>query len=148
MAKGLKAVACLKALRGSMAFAFGASIISLPINKTTFLWNDHPAVTELTTLFETRSNWITHFTDEQIAALSLLAFALGILRWVEAAGIWYNKNWAEWLAVSTGAIYIPFEINQLFQNFSLLVLIILIVNLTVVAYLLFVLKLKRYQPNT
>lgn len=145
MARGLKAIACIKAARGMTAFGFGASLISLQSNHAEFIWNKYPATLELTTSAKILIDWIDQFKNEELIALSLLAFGLGMLRWIEAAGIWYNKNWAEWLAVSTGAIYIPFEVNQLFRNFSSFVLIIFIVNLIVVSYLLVVLKIKRHQ---
>jgi uncharacterized membrane protein (DUF2068 family) len=65
------------------------------------------------------------------------------VRWVEAGGIWFNKSWAQWLAVFSGFIYIPFEINELIHRFSWVMILILLVNVMVVSYLLFVLHKKR-----
>ena len=68
---------------------------------------------------------------------------MGILRWVEAVGIWFNQSWAEWLAVFSGLIYIPFEINELIYRFGWMMVLILLINILVVGYLAYVLKSKR-----
>ncbi len=147
MAKTLKTIASLKAIRGSMAFTIGAGLIWAPTTKDQFIWEDYPALVELqsSSAFKTAINWIISFTNEQIIAIGILAFSLGILRWVEAVGIWINKSWAEWLAILTGVIYIPFEINELLFRFTWLMLLILFMNILIVTYLMWVLHLKRQK---
>jgi uncharacterized membrane protein (DUF2068 family) len=36
-----------------------------------------------------------------------------IIRFVEAAGLWLEKPWAEWFALISGCLYIPIEIYEL-----------------------------------
>lgn len=147
MAKTLKTIASLKAIRGSMAFTIGASLIWAPSTKDQFIWEDYPALVKLqsSTLFQTTINWIADFSNDQIVSISLLAFTLGTLRWAEAIGIWRDKSWAEWLAILTGVIYIPFEINELLFRFTWLMLVILFINILIVTYLMWVLHLKRQK---
>jgi uncharacterized membrane protein (DUF2068 family) len=76
-------------------------------------------------------------------SIAILASVIGVLRWVEAGGIWFNKSWAQWLAVFSGFIYIPFEINELIHRFSWPMLMILLVNTVIVTYLLYALHAKR-----
>lgn len=142
MSKSLKAIACIKAFRGSMAFAVGASIFSIPQNSTLLPWSDYLAPGRLRSypVIETLINWVGSLSKEQLFAMGLLALALGMLRWTEAVGIWANKSWGHWLAISTGAVYIPFEINQLYYSFAWVTLCILVVNTLIVAYLLIILK--------
>lgn len=144
MAKGLKVVACLKAFRGSVALAFGASFF-IPSTKSTLILQGNIATVELKSLplFKALIDWISSFSAQQIVSISLLALILGTVRWIEAVGIWNNKNWAEWLAVVTGGIYIAFEVNELLRKFSWLMLVILVANLVIVTYLLYVLDAKR-----
>ena len=145
MHKSLKTIACVKALRGSMAFAVGGSLVSAPPNLGALTWANHPVLAKLSSspFFQTIINWMTSFSKEQVLAIGLLAFALGILRWIEAVGIWSNQSWAQRLAILTGAIYIPFEINELLYRFSWSMLLILTINLLIVTYLLYVLHIKR-----
>ena len=47
---------------------------------------------------------------------SLVASIYVILRFIEAYGLWYVRPWAEWLAIASGSIYIPFEIADLLRR--------------------------------
>lgn len=144
-AKCLKGIALVKAFRGSMSFIVGASIVSVSKSSDPFGWTRHASVAQLKSVpfFDTVINWVTSFTKDQILAVGLLAFALGLLRWIEAASIWKKKRWGAKLAIVTGALYIPFEINQLFLNFSWLMAVILMINLIIITYLIHVLNIAR-----
>jgi uncharacterized membrane protein (DUF2068 family) len=86
---------------------------------------------------------INHITDPQLVALALSAFLYSLVRFVEAYGLWYHRQWAEWFGLLTGGIYIPAELYELFQGATMIKLIILIVNVFVVALLGQVLYLSR-----
>ena len=87
--------------------------------------------------------WLGSFNHAQILSIAVLASLMGVLRWVEAGGIWFNQSWAQWLAVFSGFVYIPFEINELIYRFSWLMVFVLLVNILIVSYLLYVLYAKR-----
>ena len=76
-------------------------------------------------------------TPNQVLAIGLLALLIAILRYVEAVGIWNDKKWARWLVIATGFIYIPFEAYFLMMGFNWAITLILVINLLVVAYLLY-----------
>jgi uncharacterized membrane protein (DUF2068 family) len=57
----------------------------------------------------------------------------------EAVGLWMRKKWAEWFAVLTGGLYIPVEIYEVVHRITWPRISILIVNIGIVSYLLFVL---------
>jgi uncharacterized membrane protein (DUF2068 family) len=73
-----------------------------------------------------------------IIAAAILLYA-GI-RFVEGAGLWLEKEWAEWFALITGAFYIPFEVYQLIHRPNAFKWWILVVNLLIVAYLAWLLR--------
>ena len=109
-------------------------------------WLDYPLISSIATrysLLEVYIGWISEFSQEQVLYIALLAFGISFLRYVEAIGIWLDKDWAEWLAVLTGFIYIPLGVNVLVHKFSWLILLLLMINLIVVLYLLYVLWKKR-----
>ena len=62
-----------------------------------------------------------------------------IVRMIEAAGLWMRKTWAEWFAVLTGGMYIPIEIFEAARSVTWPRVTVLLVNIGVVSYLLFVL---------
>lgn len=72
-------------------------------------------------------------TDSRLAMLAAFAAAYALVRFVEAYGLWRERRWAEWFAAASGAIYIPFEIFNLFRGHLWLSLTALLVNIIVVA---------------
>ena len=146
MSKSLKTIACLKILRGVIAITIGVSLFLVYRNSEAFSWINHPGLGSLASqdpFLQVLFFWLGSFNQEQILSIAILASAMGVLRWVEAGGIWLNKSWAQWLAVFSGFIYIPFEINELIHRFSWLMVLILLINTVIVTYLLYILYSKR-----
>ena len=56
-------------------------------------------------------------------------------RFIEAFGLWHEREWAEWFGVLTGGIYIPMELYEVFLRTTWPVFVLLIVNAGIVAYL-------------
>lgn len=83
---------------------------------------------------------------QAIGAVGLLLYAS--LHLVEGYGLWQYRNWAEWLGTISGGIYIPFEIWELITHPSGLTGGILLLNTSIVAYLIYVIKTnpKREKP--
>jgi uncharacterized membrane protein (DUF2068 family) len=145
MSKSLKTIACLKVLRGSIAITIGVSLFLVYRRSEAFSWLDHPILGSIASndpFLQMVFAWLGSFNQAQILSIAALACLMGALRWVEAGGIWFNQSWAQWLAVFSGFIYIPFEINELIHRFSWLMIVILFINTLIVAYLLYVLYAK------
>jgi hypothetical protein len=145
MSKSLKTIACLKVLRGSIAITIGVSLFLVYRRSEAFSWIDHPILGGIASndpFLQMVFAWLGSFNQAQILSIAVLACHMGALRWVEAGGIWFNQSWAQWLAVFSGFIYIPFEINELIHRFSWLMIVILFINTLIVAYLLYVLYEK------
>ena len=146
MSKSLKTIACLKVLRGSIAITIGVSLFLVYRRSEAFSWLDHPILGGIASndpFLQMVFAWLGSFNQAQILSIAVLACLMGALRWVEAGGIWLNQSWAQWLAVFSGFIYIPFEVNELIHRFSWLMVVILFINTLIVAYLLYVLYAKR-----
>jgi uncharacterized membrane protein (DUF2068 family) len=146
MSKSLKTIACLKALRGSIAIAIGVSLFLIYRRSEAFSWTDYPVLNSIASndpFLQMVFAWLGSFNQAQILSIAILAGLMGALRWVEASGIWFNKSWAQWLAVFSGFIYIPFEVNELIHRFSWLMVAVLLINTLIVGYLLYVLYTKR-----
>jgi uncharacterized membrane protein (DUF2068 family) len=77
---------------------------------------------------------------ERVASMDLWLLAIGAalyaaLRLAEGYGLWYDREWAEWLGAASGLIYVPFELYALAKGVTPLKLATLGVNLLVVAVL-------------
>ncbi len=66
------------------------------------------------------------------------------LRFAEGFGLWRARAWAEWVALVSGAIYLPYEIVRLAHRVTLLHVSIFLVNLAVVAFMFY---LRIYVPR-
>ena len=72
-----------------------------------------------------------------------LACAYSGLRFAEAYGLWLARAWAEWIALISGALYLPIEIRLLVHRPTLLHAGVFLVNFAIV---LFMLYLRIYSP--
>ena len=80
-----------------------------------------------------------HINDTRLWSLAIAAAMYSLVRMIEAAGLWLRKAWAEWFAVLTGGMYIPVEIYEVVHRVTWPRVTVLIVNVGVVSYLLFIL---------
>lgn len=82
-------------------------------------------------------------TDARLWAAAELAFAYSVLRFAEAYGLWRQRTWAEWVAFGSGMLLIPLEIRELLRGVTLLRLGVLVGNLIIVGYMLYLLRSGR-----
>lgn len=126
--RGLCAVAWFEAAKGVLALLLGAGALALL----------HTHAQDVAIVNAPPDGAVAHFLNLALAldprwlVSGVLAYAG--LRFVEAYGLWRRQVWAEWLAVVSGSIYLPFEAWQLAVHFSWPMLAVLGVNLVVVGY--------------
>ena len=77
-------------------------------------------------------------SSASLGAIFGIAIAYAALRFLEGYGLWRGRAWAEWLAIVSGCIYLPFEIYKLVRRPNQLHWIILIINIVVVLYIAWV----------
>ena len=86
---------------------------------------------------------LLHYADllpeTDVHLLFMLGAAYIALRWIEAAGLWLGKAWGEYLGALSGSIYIPFELLHLIHTPSLMNAFIVLLNVAIVGYLVYVL---------
>jgi uncharacterized membrane protein (DUF2068 family) len=79
---------------------------------------------------------VFRISDVRLWIIATVATIYVILRFVEAYGLWYVCPWAEWLALASSAMYIPFEIADLLRRPHPFGVLIFAVNLLIVLYML------------
>jgi uncharacterized membrane protein (DUF2068 family) len=80
-------------------------------------------------------NLVSRVSDVRLWKIAVVASVYVILRFAEAYGLWYALPWAEWLAIASGTIYIPFEFADLLRRPTPFRGLILVVNLIIVLYI-------------
>jgi uncharacterized membrane protein (DUF2068 family) len=94
---------------------------------------------------------VYRLSDVRLWKIAVVASVYVILRFIEAYGLWYIRPWAEWLAIASGSIYIPFEVVDLMRRPDWLRLLIVVVNVGIVLYMVMLrleARRKRHAEGT
>lgn len=96
-------------------------------------------------------------TDARLWEAARIAFAYAALRFTEAYGLWKGRTWAEWVAFLSGTLLLPLEVRELFRGVTLIRCGLLLGNVAIVLYMLYVIlenrrdrrseKLSSSSPN-
>ena len=78
---------------------------------------------------------LSNLSSSRLWMLAGLALTYSCVRFIEAYGLWRNRPWAKWLAALSGAIYVPFELYELYLGVNAVKVAALILNIAVVAYM-------------
>ena len=81
-----------------------------------------------------------NITDARLWAAARIGFGYAVLRFCEAYGLWNQRGWAEWVAFISGALLLPLEVRELLRGVTLLRLALFVGNLSIVLYMLFVIR--------
>jgi len=143
----LPCIAAERAFRAVVLLTVGAVLVSHPHAN----W-----ATEITHFAQRlglnpSENWFRKLVEkiERIHAQDVLfgavALGYGALEATEAYGLWRRRVWGEWLTVVATSLLLVPEIWELTKSTTLLKVGALLVNLAVVAYLLW--RLRRRRPS-
>ena len=89
---------------------------------------------------QTFLNWADTLTDAKLYMIAGVALAYSTLRFLEAYGLWYARAWAEWIALISGSLYLPFEIYKLAHHVTWFHITVLVINIAIVLYMAYLLK--------
>jgi uncharacterized membrane protein (DUF2068 family) len=87
-------------------------------------------------------------SDAQLWVMAISALLYSAVRFVEAYGLWMQRQWAEWFAVLTGGMYIPVELFELMRKITWPRVTVLSINVCIVAYLAYIMYQSRRINNS
>ncbi len=142
----LRVVAVFEFAKGALVLAAGAGLLA-------YIHRDiRDVVTELLLHLHlnpaSRIPGIFVALAERVTSMDLWLLALGAalyagVRIAEGYGLWFDREWAQWLGALSGALYVPFELYALSKGVTPLRLATLGINLFVVAVLSDALRRRR-----
>jgi uncharacterized membrane protein (DUF2068 family) len=137
-AAGLRTIAVLEALKGLL-------ILLLGLGALTLLHKDVERAAEglLMHLHLNPDRRIAHailhaasrMTDGSLWGIAAAAVAYTAVRFTEAWGLWHRRVWAEWFALLSGMLYLPWEIVKIIEKPNRIHAMMLLGNLIILAYM-------------
>jgi uncharacterized membrane protein (DUF2068 family) len=83
----------------------------------------------------------------QLRRFSIITFSYAAVCLVEGTGLMLEKRWAEYFTVTLTALALPLECFELFKEFTPPRIGLLLVNLAVLAYLIWLLRRQRRRET-
>ncbi len=148
---GLRTVAIFETIKGVLVLIIGLALLTL-------IHRDAQDVAETIVRYSHLNpdrKFLRRFvefagtvSDSRLWFMAAIALLYSSIRFIEAYGLWRARAWAEWFAIISGAVYVPIEIYELAIHPSLFKVIVLVVNVLIVAYLIYVRWYAGHQPET
>ena len=137
--KGVRTVATLEFIKGVVVVLAGLGIFSM---RHKDIWGITESFLEFFHVNPYHHyvgvfiNLVYRLSDMHLWKIALMAAIYVTLRFVEAYGLWRIRPWAEWLAIASGSIYVPFEIEDLLRRPDYARFLIIVINVGIVLYML------------
>jgi uncharacterized membrane protein (DUF2068 family) len=84
----------------------------------------------------------------QLKHFSLLTFTYAALCLIEGTGLMLEKRWAEYFTLTLTILALPWECFELYKEFTIPRITLLIVNLAVLAYLVWLLRRQLWPERS
>ena len=136
---GLRTVATIEALKGIIVLVLGLALLGL-IHKDAeevaenFL--EHLHINPDRRLAQALLNGASRVTDARLWAIAAAAVTYAAVRFTEAWGLWNRRVWAEWFALLSGALYLPWEVLKVAERPNWEHVGILAANLCILLYMI------------
>lgn len=86
---------------------------------------------------------LANLSPAQVKRLGLVGLLYGGLFLVEGTGLWLQRRWGEWATVVITGLLVPVEIYEIVRHPNVVKVLVLIVNVAVVAYLVYRIRTNR-----
>jgi uncharacterized membrane protein (DUF2068 family) len=150
--KALRSIAAFEAFKGAVVLLAGFGVLRFlgrdaqQLAEQLVHWIHLDPANQYAKLF---IQWMAEVTNTRLWLYAGFAALYATVRFVEAYGLWHERRWAEWFAALSGAVYVPFELYELIHRASWLKFTTLVLNLIVVAYMVWLLtesRRRRLKP--
>jgi uncharacterized membrane protein (DUF2068 family) len=135
---GLRAVAAFEAAKGLAVLLLGLGLLSLLHKDAEAVAQNlliHLHVNPDRRLARALLSAADRTTDARLWSIAAAAVAYSVVRFTEAWGLWNRRVWAEWFAILSGALYLPWESAKAIERPSAPHVVLLLSNLAIVLYM-------------
>jgi uncharacterized membrane protein (DUF2068 family) len=144
---GLRAVAVFEAAKGLIVLLLGLGLLALlhkDVESTAEGLLLHLHINPDRRLSHAFLDAASRVTDARLWGMAAAAVAYTSVRFTEgvrfteAWGLWHKRVWAEWFALLSGALYLPWEIVKLVEHPNGIHATVFVGNLVIVAYMAYI----------
>jgi len=135
---GLRTVASFEALKGILVIALASALLIWHAHLEDFAENllFHLHIDPDRRLGHMLMNAAYKVSDARAWTILAAAITYSGVRFTEAWGLWNRRVWAEWFALLSGAMYLPWEILKIAERPDWERIAIFAVNVVIVLYML------------
>jgi uncharacterized membrane protein (DUF2068 family) len=139
-AAALRAIATLEALKGIIVLLLGIALIFVHKHVEEFaeslLFHLHVDVERR--VGHAVMSAAMQLTDARLVTILLAATTYAAVRFIEGWGLWHRRVWAEWFALLSGALYLPWEILRITERPDWERVGVLVINVAIILYMLMI----------
>lgn len=118
-AAGLRTVAGIEALKGIIVLLLGLALLGLVHKDAEDVAErllEHLHVNPDRRLAQALLRTASRVTDARLWGIAGAAVVYAGVRFTEAWGLWNRRVWAEWFALLSGALYLPWEVVKVVER--------------------------------
>lgn len=149
---GIRVVATIEALKGAAVFGAALGLLSVireDLRTVVAEVIGHLCMSPASHAARFFLDAADRYDDIRVQWLALLALGYSVIRFVEAYGLWKTRRWAEWVAATSCAIYLPLEMYELAKRITWLRVGTFLFNIALLIYMSWRLWAERkHQPKT
>lgn len=147
---GLLLIGLFKLAKGLIVLALVIGVFKLINKDVDGLFLDFISKLHIDAEHRFIQNILAHLSlidNHTLEAIGTVGIVFASLLLTEGFGLLFQKLWAEYMTVAETAIFIPFEIFEIFRHVTITRISILTVNIGIVIYLLFIIMRKSIARN-
>lgn len=144
--RAIRTIAFVEGFKGVVVLLVATGLLSLihkDLNEVATRWVEHSHLNPASKYPQIFVDAMSHLQEPRLLWLAAGAATYSAVRLVEAYGLFRERAWAEWLAALSGGLYVPVEIVELVRKPTWLSLTVLVVNVAVVAVMVWALVARR-----
>ncbi|MGH9581810.1 MAG: DUF2127 domain-containing protein [Bryobacteraceae bacterium] len=136
-AVGLRTVASVEALKGIAVLLLGVVLLFVHQHAEQFSESVlyHLRIDPDRALAQIFLNAASQVNDARLLTIAVLVVAYASVRFTEAWGLWHMRVWAEWFAMLSGFLYLPWEILKIVERADWEHISVLCMNLVIILYM-------------
>src|SRR6202140_5331488 len=147
----IRLIAIFKLLKAITLIAIGVGALKL-LHRDVFSTLEHwVAVSGI----DPGNRWVergienaSNLSHAKVKGLGIVSFIYAGLFLTEGIGLWLMKHWAEWFTIVITSSLVPVEIYELYRHPTATKILVLIINITVVAYLVYRIRARAHQSDS